>query len=251
MVHYCVALLLLICFSIPKTATAQRASSAPTRPPKDAIVQPEKKPEPKRDLQPQADVVRLKNGTIVRGIIVELIPTQLLLKIKTRDGSLFVYDMADILSVSIGQKGLIVESKKDPWIAFGVSVPFPGGGQIYNGEYGKAAVLFTSTMIGLLLLTRNSEGDLIGGSDEDYEAIRSALEDFSADDLPFILGGVLCVGGYLYQLIDAPKSANRINRAGWQLAHGRLIEFNGGWTTVGVDPLIEANWFGTVLTLRW
>lgn len=246
-----VIILLLICLSIPQTTTAQRASSTPTRAPREEIVQPKKDPEPKRDLQPEEDVVRLKNGTIVRGIIIELVPTQLLLKIKTRDGSLFVYDIADILSVSIGQKGLIVSGNKDPWIAFGLSVPLPGGGQIYNGQYGKAAVLFTGTMIGLLLLTRNSEGDLIGGSDEDYEAIQADLNDFSAGDIPFVLGGVLCVGGYLYQLIDAPKSANRINQGGWQLSHRHLIEFDGGRTAVGINPLVLPNRFGTELTFRW
>lgn len=41
------------------------------------------------------DVVYLKNGSIIRGIIIEQVPNKSL-KIKTKDGSVFVYNMDDI-----------------------------------------------------------------------------------------------------------------------------------------------------------
>lgn len=41
------------------------------------------------------DVVYLKNGSIIRGIIIEQIPTKTL-KIKTADGSVFVFQMEDV-----------------------------------------------------------------------------------------------------------------------------------------------------------
>jgi hypothetical protein len=48
------------------------------------------------DLQ---DVVYLKNGSIVRGTIVEQVPNQSL-KIQTRDGSVFVYEMAEVTKIT-------------------------------------------------------------------------------------------------------------------------------------------------------
>ena len=41
------------------------------------------------------DVVYLKNGSVIRGIIIEQVPNESL-KIQTRDGNLFVYNFADI-----------------------------------------------------------------------------------------------------------------------------------------------------------
>ena len=47
---------------------------------------------------PQRDVVYLKNGSIIKGIIIEQIPNQTI-KIQTADGSIFVYDMIDIVRI--------------------------------------------------------------------------------------------------------------------------------------------------------
>ena len=48
------------------------------------------------------DVVYLKNGSIIRGIIVELYPDSLI-KIETRDGNLFVFTMEEIYKISKSQ----------------------------------------------------------------------------------------------------------------------------------------------------
>ena len=204
--------------------------------------------------QPKEDVVHLKNGSVVHGTITELIPGKLQLKIQTRDKNLFVYKMEEIAKISIGQKGdLNYQSyqKRDPWIAFGLSFILPGGGQVYNKHYGKGAVLFTATIIGAIVLSKNGGGDLIGGTKEDYEAIYDDLVDFGPDDGPFVLGAVLGIGGYLYSVIDAPKSANKINQQGGYLSYGHLIEFDGDRTTLGIDPVVSRNKFGSMLTLHW
>lgn len=44
------------------------------------------------------DVVYLKNGSIIRGTIVELVPGSIV-KITTSDGSLFVYNMDDVIKI--------------------------------------------------------------------------------------------------------------------------------------------------------
>ncbi len=48
------------------------------------------------DLQ---EVMYLKNGSIVRGTIVEQISNQSL-KIQTNDGSVFVYEMAEVVKIA-------------------------------------------------------------------------------------------------------------------------------------------------------
>ena len=45
------------------------------------------------------DVVYLKNGSVIRGIITEQTPNESL-KIKTSDGNLFVYQMGDVERIS-------------------------------------------------------------------------------------------------------------------------------------------------------
>jgi hypothetical protein len=45
--------------------------------------------------QSYEDVVHLKNGSVIRGIIVEQVPNESL-KIETRDGNLFVYQMGEV-----------------------------------------------------------------------------------------------------------------------------------------------------------
>ena len=198
---------------------------------------------------PKQDVVHLKNGSVIRGTITELIPGRLQIKIKTQDGNLFVYRMSELAKVSLGRQPGISYQKRDPWIAFALSFILPGGGQIYNKHYGKAGVLFTATIIGAALVMREVGDDLIGGSNEDYQAIYDDLVDFGPDDGVLALGGVLGVGGYLYSLIDAPQSAQKINRQGY--SYGHLIEFDNDRTTFAVDPVVSRNRFGTLLTLRW
>ncbi len=196
------------------------------------------------------DVVHLKNGSVIRGTITELIPGQLQIKIKTQDGNIFVYHIEDLARVSLERRRPSIYQQRDPWIAFGLSAICPGGGQVYNKHYGKAVILFTSTIIGVILLRRNTESDLIGGTKEDYQGIYDDLVDIGPDDVGLILGGILGIGGYVYSVIDAPKSANKINRQGG-IAYGHLLEFDSDRTTLGIDPIVSRKTFGTMLTLHW
>jgi hypothetical protein len=51
------------------------------------------------------DVIHLKNGSVIRGIIVEQVPNESL-KIETRDGNLFVYQIDEVekMTKEIGRK---------------------------------------------------------------------------------------------------------------------------------------------------
>ena len=199
--------------------------------------------------QPKEDVLHFRNGSVIRGTIIELIPRELLLKIKAQDGNVFIYKIDELAKVSIERASLSYQ-RRDPWIAAGLSIILPGGGQIYNKQYGKGAVLFGVTVIGAILATRNAEGGLIRGSEKDYKAIRDDLVDFNEpNDVGLVLGGVLCVGGYVYSLYDAPKTAKKINQQGY--FYGHLIEFDRDRTMLAIDPTVSRNGFGTMLTLHW
>ena len=189
------------------------------------------------------DVVYLENGGIVRGTILEQIPDESL-KIKRGDGKEFKYRMRDIVRISrepvLGSRTFI--QKKNPMVALGLSFPIVGSGQFYNGEYTKGAVQMSAAIVGLGLVL-SAGGDNVDSPDGNLDA--------DNDDWRSIPGYVLFLGGAVWSLIDAPMSANRINRQNQGVSYGHLIELNGGRATVGIDPVTSRKRLGTVLTLRF
>lgn len=98
------------------------------------------------------DVVYLKDGSVIRGIIVEQIPGESIL-IETRDGNRFRYAM-DIIGrmtreprratpaapAAGGESGSTAAAYRSPTTAWGWSFLWPGGGQFYNGQNTKGWV---------------------------------------------------------------------------------------------------------------
>ena len=86
--------------------------------------------------QQYQDVVYLKNGSIIRGIIIEQIPGESL-KIQTQGGSVFVFRMSEIVKI-VKESTMVqttIKSQKSPGIAFVLSFLIVGTGQAYNEEY--------------------------------------------------------------------------------------------------------------------
>ena len=99
------------------------------------------------------DVVSLKNGSIIRGEIVEMISGETV-KIITADGSVFVYPFADVEKFSkeeavINTNMAIALEKKSPWLSGFLSFCIPGFGQFYNGEDRKGWVDLATSLGGL------------------------------------------------------------------------------------------------------
>ena len=81
-----IVILIIVCFYHPTTTFA---SEKPI-PPKETFA-------PASPVETR-DVVYLKNGSIIRGTVIEMIPDSIL-RIQTRDGSVFVYSMADVQKI--------------------------------------------------------------------------------------------------------------------------------------------------------
>ena len=118
-----------------------------------------------------------------------------------------------------------VASAKNPWVAFTLSFTIPGAGQFYNGEPQKAVAMLAG-MIGGLAFTVNSQTD--------------------DDELNARMGvGILVMAGCsLWSMIDAPLSAERINRE-----RGLVKRWKGGKMLLSAAPTMDRRQIGARLTL--
>ena len=195
--------------------------------------------------QQMEDVIHLKNGGLIRGMIIEEIIGESL-KIKTRDGNVFVYTMDEIAKMSrepvMTMRGHIVAEKKNPWIAGGLSLLIPGAGQAYNNQLSKGAIQLGTVIVGLALLS---------SAVEDNYKIYGRWIDPDDDDMKATLGISLWFGGHIGSVVDAYLSANKINEQNQQPSYGHLIELGGSRATLGVDPVVSYKNLGTRLTLHF
>jgi hypothetical protein len=113
--------------------------------------------------------------------------------------------------VSDGGVGVIETEKsyKDPVVACFLSFFIPGLGQHYNGQYVKGICQEVLFVGGILMWE---------------EAVRREWAYESWEEVQLhAYGLVLAVGTWLWSVIDAPISANNINR---ERSWGRFSEFN-------------------------
>ena len=222
--------------------------------------------------QPLEDVVYLKDGTIVRGTIIEQIPGESL-KIQTQGGSMFLYALEEIAKivkepvlepeveaepdpkpddttdekVKIVKVPVLVKAKqKEPWLAFALSFVLPGTGQFYNDQYTKGALQLGAVMAGA--------GLVFVGVQDNYKAWDGPWIDPDQDNNRIgVPGGILWACTHLWSIIDAPLSAIRINEQSQQPepAYGHLLEFDGDRVTLGADPVVWPDRSGAKLTLHF
>ena len=158
------------------------------------------------------DVVYLKNGSIIRGDIIEYTPNDTV-KIMTTDGSVFVYDFAQVekfakeQSISTINKNAYSVEKKSPWISGFLSFCIPELGQFYNGENRKGWVDLATSL-----------GGFTGMYAGAYMVVCGAEYDGAPKDGMVITGTVLMLAGMgtmlangIHSIVDAAKSSNRIN----------------------------------------
>ena len=231
--------------------------------------------------QPLEDVVYLKDGTIVRGTIIEQIPGESL-KIQTQGGSVFLYTLDEIAKIvkepvlepevkaepdpkpedptdeakesMLEMQGQVRVKKKEPWLAFALSLVMPGAGQFYNDQYTKGVVQLGAVAAGA--------GLVFIGVRDNYKAYQTRADgsvhypwiDPEENNKTMALpGGILWACAHVWSVIDAPRSAIRINEQSRQSnpAYGHLLEFDGDRATLGVDPVVWPDVSGARLTLHF
>lgn len=119
--------------------------------------------------------------------------------------------------------------EKNPWIAFGLSALITGGGQYYNGHYGKGTVQFVAAAAGL--------GVFLAAEEDDYKLFGERF-DPDDDNNRGAIGALVFLGSAIWSMVDAPISANNINH---QLQQASLQ----------IHPVVMDDLTGVSLTLRF
>lgn len=159
--------------------------------------------------QQEEDVVYLKDGSVLRGTIIEDVPGESL-RIRTRDGNVFriAYDRIDrrtrepavvaappqTIPAQGQPRAQMTTDRKSPGVAFLLSFLIVGAGQGYNGQWGKALLMAGGAISGVAIASAGAE-DCV-----DY------------DDCGRVTAGVVAALGFaIWSWIDAPITASAIN----------------------------------------
>jgi TM2 domain-containing membrane protein YozV len=179
------------------------------------------------------DVLYLKDGSIIRGTIIEKVENDHL-KIKTIDGNELIYKMTEI--VQIIQVPILKKADKSPLLSCCLSLLFPGLGQHYNGDHKKGFI---------------QEGIFITGGVLSISAILGdwTLESATNKGL-FLVGFGVGLGARLWSVIDAPIRANQINKQIRQ-SYGHLIEFRFKGYAFGIDLEIPKDQIASKIYLHF
>jgi hypothetical protein len=147
----------------------------------------------------EVDVVYLKDGSIVRGTIVEQVPGQSLM-VRTRDGSQFRYTMDLVSRIARepvqGVSPQLPRGGKSGGTAVLWSFLLTGGGQFYNGDYGLGAGLL---LTGIISAPFFIDATVTCYSDGEQCPVSLAL-------------GVIFFGSKIFSIIEAPMGSRRWNR---------------------------------------
>ena len=164
------------------------------------------------------DVVYLKSGTIVRGMIIEQIPNKSL-RIETTDGSIMFFTFEEIEKIAKERRSesagnparlsIAHPDEKSPVAAGLFSVLLPGAGQYYTGETG-VGLLHTGLFAGGIVLA------LTAGS-RDFSRTESTsfgTSTTSGDEPTAWLYVGLGISGatLVWSVVDAVTRTNEYNR---------------------------------------
>ena len=155
--------------------------------------------------QQMQDVVYLKNGSIIRGTIIEQMPGKTI-KIRTGDGNIFVYSMDQVHRIA---KETITKrtKRKSPGLALAISLIggllIDGMGQLYNEEIGKGLGFAAWSLVGQTFIVVGSEDNRNGW-------------DYDDDDHFIVIGAFSRLGSYLSSAINAYRSAKTKNEEDYQ-----------------------------------
>lgn len=181
------------------------------------------------------DVVYLKDGSIIRGIIIEQIPNDSL-KIQVEGGSLFVFKMSDVLKITkeLTMVQTALKNKKNPVVSFALSFLVVGTGQMYNGEREKATLHWAVAGVSIALIYFGLEDNRAGRSDPD------------GDNDIAMFGIIAALSNWIYSMVEAPISAERINAERQNNPGSSIID-----NRLMLEPYTSRETRGAMLSLRF
>ena len=164
------------------------------------------------------DVVYLKNGSIIRGDIIEMVPGETV-KIMTADGNVFVHAFADVerfskerpvSAIAVNSNAYNIE-EKSPWLSGFLSFCIPGLGQFYNGESRKGWVDL-ATSLGSYLGMYAGASMIVYGVDYEMMYDGTTRDGMITTGIMLMFAGMgVMIGNGIHSIVDAAKSSNRIN----------------------------------------
>lgn len=187
----------------------------------------------------QEDVVYLKDGSVIRGVIVYQVSDEPL-KIRIQGGSVLVIDRADVLNIVKEvpmQSPMVLKPEKDPAVAFMLSFLIIGTGQIYTEEYGQAFLhwLIAGACISLVY-TGLEDNVRVLGVDFDPD-----------DDDDAIIGGLLLgLTNWGISMISAPIAAQEMNKKNRATQSVTLMD-----DCLFLEPYSSRKVRGAMLSLRF
>ncbi|MFA6806922.1 MAG: hypothetical protein WCR29_05830, partial [Bacteroidales bacterium] len=167
------------------------------------------------------DIVYLKSGNIIRGEITEIIINQDI-KIKTLDGSLFVFEIKDIEKIIKEEVGQVQKKPflpnqetiqtnateyRIPQISTLGSFILPGIGQFYNGQPKKGSMYFVWNIAsyGIMYFALNE----ITYKDSYSNSILFNTNFWSSVAVLSCISGI---SSWVCSMVDANRSATKINK---------------------------------------
>jgi len=181
--------------------------------------------------QEYEEVVYLKNGSVIRGTVIETVPG-VSMKMQTKDGNIFVYNMEDVEKVTKElvetkkSKGTYqsqyVGGEKSPALAVLLSAVFPGIGQYYNGDVGKGVIMNVLYVGGFVLaFTAGFEENTYGysGYYYDYYYTEETIGTW------YWVGLGVSMGTAIWSMIDAGISASNYNDRLREEYYGHMFEY--------------------------
>lgn len=173
------------------------------------------------DVQDDLDVVYLKNGTIIRGKIIE--ETSENLTIQASDGNVSIYPID-----AISKTSKTPYQYKNPYASCCMSLVFPGGGQVYNEEPVKGIMFLGGFYVGAIIMYSST------GPQHDAEAKSDRV----------VVGSLMVLGFYLASAIDASISSVKINRKRRDGDSRRKV-------TLEINPITSPTKRGAMISLRF
>ena len=190
------------------------------------------------------DVVYLKNGSMIKGLVIEQIPN-VSIKIQTADGSIFVFEMNQITKITkepvqaqvpISDNDSNIPDEKSPGAAFALSLIFPGLGQYYVGDVKTGIIQELLFGVGawVLLTSGDDMAYKCTATDSTGKCTNTQYVTVTDHQNERQVGALICLSLEIWSLIDAPISAGRVN---WEKRHPykSMFETDFGTNVLGVN----------------